>query len=133
MGAKCFGPREIAADPNPLSFGYSMDSARYTRAAKKWHWQIETPLKSILEETAEHTAKHPDWLELAAPTTAFAPQRSFLSVVILSRDEQQCVASSIEHLSVELRLHNVPHEIIVVDDGSRLCWRCFWVDTYLPL
>jgi len=50
-------------------------------------------------------------------TTSASPL-SFLSVVIPARDEQECVASSIEHLSVELRLHNVPHEIIVVDDGS---------------
>jgi dolichol-phosphate mannosyltransferase len=26
--------------------------------------------------------------------------------------------STVEHLHLELRLHNVPHEIIVVDDGS---------------
>jgi hypothetical protein len=67
MGAKCFGPREIAAGPNRLSFRHSMDGTRYTRAAKEWHWQIETPLKSILEETAEHTAKHPAGWSLRRP------------------------------------------------------------------
>ncbi|HEX4164767.1 MAG TPA: glycosyltransferase family 2 protein [Bryobacteraceae bacterium] len=41
-----------------------------------------------------------------------------LSVVIPARDEEGCIASTIEHLHVELRLHHVPHEIIVVDDGS---------------
>ena len=41
-----------------------------------------------------------------------------LSVVIPARDEAGCIASTVEHLYVELRLHNVPHEIIVVDDGS---------------
>jgi dolichol-phosphate mannosyltransferase len=41
-----------------------------------------------------------------------------LSVVIPARDEGACIASTVEHLHVELRLHNVPHEIIVVDDGS---------------
>jgi dolichol-phosphate mannosyltransferase len=41
-----------------------------------------------------------------------------LSVVIPARDEQGCIASTVEHLHVELRLHNVPHEIVVVDDGS---------------
>jgi len=41
-----------------------------------------------------------------------------LSVVIPARDEESCIASTIEHLHVELRLHNVPHEIVVVDDGS---------------
>src|SRR5256886_18498 len=41
-----------------------------------------------------------------------------LSVVIPARDEEGCIVSTVEHLHVELRLHNVPHEIIVVDDGS---------------
>jgi dolichol-phosphate mannosyltransferase len=39
-------------------------------------------------------------------------------VVSPARDEEACIASTVEHLHVELRLHNVPHEIIVVDDGS---------------
>jgi dolichol-phosphate mannosyltransferase len=41
-----------------------------------------------------------------------------LSVVIPARDEEGCIASTVEHLHVELRLHHVAHEIIVVDDGS---------------
>jgi dolichol-phosphate mannosyltransferase len=41
-----------------------------------------------------------------------------LSVVIPARDEEACIASTVEHLHVELRLRDVPHEIIVVDDGS---------------
>ena len=43
---------------------------------------------------------------------------SLLSVVIPAKNEQDCIASTIEHLEVELRLQNVSHEIIVVDDGS---------------
>jgi dolichol-phosphate mannosyltransferase len=43
---------------------------------------------------------------------------SLLSVVIPARDEEGCICSTVEHLHVELRLHNIPHEIIVVDDGS---------------
>src|SRR3712207_5696051 len=46
------------------------------------------------------------------------PQLSLLSVVIPARDEADCIASTIEHLHVELSLRGVPHEIIVVDDGS---------------
>jgi dolichol-phosphate mannosyltransferase len=46
------------------------------------------------------------------------PPLSLLSVVIPARDEQECIASTVEHLHVELRLRNVPHEILVVDDGS---------------
>lgn len=43
---------------------------------------------------------------------------SLLSVVIPARDEEGCLASMIEHLDLELTLHLVPHEIVVVDDGS---------------
>jgi len=41
-----------------------------------------------------------------------------LTVVIPARDEEACIASTVEHLHVELRLHNIPHEIIVADDAS---------------
>lgn len=41
-----------------------------------------------------------------------------LSVVIPARDEEGCIASTVEHLHLELRMHGVPHEIVVVDDGS---------------
>jgi len=41
-----------------------------------------------------------------------------LSVVIPARDEEGCIVNTVEHLHLELRLHNIPHEIIVVDDGS---------------
>jgi len=43
---------------------------------------------------------------------------TLLTVVIPARDEEACIASTVEHLHVELRLNNVRHEIIVVDDGS---------------
>lgn len=41
-----------------------------------------------------------------------------LSVVIPARDEEGCIASTVEHLHLELRLNNIAHEIVVVDDGS---------------
>jgi dolichol-phosphate mannosyltransferase len=41
-----------------------------------------------------------------------------LSVVIPARDEEHCIASTVEHLHLELRLNRIEHEIIVVDDGS---------------
>ena len=41
-----------------------------------------------------------------------------LSVVIPARNEEGCIAATVEHLHVELRLHGIAHEIVVVDDGS---------------
>lgn len=43
---------------------------------------------------------------------------NLLSVVIPARDEEGCIASTIEHLHLELQLQGINHEIIVVDDGS---------------
>ena len=43
---------------------------------------------------------------------------NLLTVVIPARDEEGCIASTVQHLHLELELRGVPHEIIVVDDGS---------------
>lgn len=43
---------------------------------------------------------------------------TLLSVVIPARDEEGCICSTVEHLTLELRLREIRHEIIVVDDGS---------------
>jgi dolichol-phosphate mannosyltransferase len=51
-----------------------------------------------------------------APSTNGAV--SLLSIVIPAHNEEGCIAHTVEHLHVELRLHNIPHEIVVVDDGS---------------
>jgi dolichol-phosphate mannosyltransferase len=47
-----------------------------------------------------------------------APPLKLLSIVIPARNEEGCICSTVEHLHLELKLQNVPHEIIVVDDGS---------------
>jgi dolichol-phosphate mannosyltransferase len=41
-----------------------------------------------------------------------------LSIVIPARNEEGCIAATVEHLHLELRLQQIPHEIVVVDDGS---------------
>jgi dolichol-phosphate mannosyltransferase len=41
-----------------------------------------------------------------------------ISIVIPARDEEGCIRSTIEHLHLELHMQQVPHEIVVVDDGS---------------
>lgn len=49
--------------------------------------------------------------------TSTEPLR-LVSVVIPARDEAASIAGAVEHLHVELRLRGIPHEIVVVDDGS---------------
>jgi dolichol-phosphate mannosyltransferase len=51
------------------------------------------------------------------PDPSLAPLER-LSIVIPARDEEGCIASTVEHLHLELKLKGVPHEIVVVDDGS---------------
>jgi dolichol-phosphate mannosyltransferase len=57
-------------------------------------------------------------LRVGPRDAASARKLQLLSVVIPACDEEKCIASTVEHLHVELRLNNVPHEIVVVDDGS---------------
>ncbi len=53
-----------------------------------------------------------------APNPA-APPLTLFSVVIPARDEEESLPATLEHLHLELSLNNVPHEIVVVDDGSK--------------
>lgn len=46
------------------------------------------------------------------------PPLHLLSIVIPARDEEGCIAATVEHLHLELQLHHINHEIIVIDDGS---------------
>lgn len=41
-----------------------------------------------------------------------------LSIVIPARNEEGCIASTVQHLDLELNIQQIPHEIVVVDDGS---------------
>ncbi len=41
-----------------------------------------------------------------------------LSVVIPAQNEESCILSTIEKLADELSRHDIPYEIVVVDDGS---------------
>jgi dolichol-phosphate mannosyltransferase len=43
---------------------------------------------------------------------------SLLSVIIPACNEEACILSTVQHLHLELQLHSVPHEIVVIDDGS---------------
>ena len=44
---------------------------------------------------------------------------SLLSILIPARDEESCVAKTIEDLCEALTIYNIPFEIIAIDDGSR--------------
>ncbi len=52
----------------------------------------------------------------AAPSAQ--PPLNLLSIVIPARNEEDRVGATVEHLYVELRMHEIAHEIVVVDDGS---------------
>ena len=53
------------------------------------------------------------------PAPASQALLQLLTIVIPARDEEGCIGSTVEHLHLELRIQGVPHEIVVVDDGSR--------------
>lgn len=53
------------------------------------------------------------------PPDKCSPRLTLLSVVIPARDEEGCIAQTLQHLFRELELNRIPHEIVVVDDGSR--------------
>lgn len=46
------------------------------------------------------------------------PALSLLSVVIPARNEEAALSGTLEHLHAELSRQGIPHEIVVVDDGS---------------
>ena len=74
----------------------------------------DSPLSdSERESRATARSATPASADRAAPASL-----SLLSVVIPARDEAGCIASTVEHLHLELALHSIPHEIVVVDDGS---------------
>ena len=55
---------------------------------------------------------------MKSPPAVHRDPLRLLSVVIPARNEEGCIAATVEHLHLELRLHQIAHEIVVVDDGS---------------
>jgi dolichol-phosphate mannosyltransferase len=58
-------------------------------------------------------------MKLEAKPPANAEPLKLFSAVIPARDEEESLPSTIEHLHLEFSLSRVPHEIVVVDDGSQ--------------
>lgn len=52
------------------------------------------------------------------PPVVNAPPLTLLSIVIPARNEEGAIPSTLRHLHLELSLRQIPHEIVVVDDGS---------------
>jgi len=53
-----------------------------------------------------------------APAPARDPALRCFSIVIPANNEEDAVGTTVQHLHVELAHHAIPHEIVVVDDGS---------------
>ena len=47
-----------------------------------------------------------------------APPLKLFSIVIPARNEEGALPATVEHLHLEMKLSKIPHEIVVVDDGS---------------
>lgn len=63
-------------------------------------------------------------MKAGVPDPALPPLR-LLSIVIPARNEEGCLASTIEHLRSELGQASVPYEIVVIEDGSSdQTWAC---------
>ncbi len=56
-------------------------------------------------------------MDSSALNPALPPLKLF-SVVIPARDEEKSLPATLEHLHREFTLNQIPHEIVVVDDGS---------------
>ena len=87
----------------------------------EWNVILDEPVQTggkapMADETTKvNTA---NWLSANLPRLPDHAALSFLSVIIPAKDEEDCIVSTVEHLFVELRLNHIPHEIVVVDDGS---------------
>jgi len=62
-----FGPHAPTADPNPRPYDIPWVVMDSRDAGRDFGWRVEFPLTGILEEIAEHAARHPDWLETSSP------------------------------------------------------------------
>ena len=62
--AERFGPRGIAADPQPRPFDIPWMVMDCRAAEERWQWRPQSTLPAILEEIAQHAEQNPSWLDL---------------------------------------------------------------------
>jgi dolichol-phosphate mannosyltransferase len=65
------------------------------------------------------STSHPKTLRRQTTTLPVSSEKlQLLSIVIPARNEEGAIPSTLSHLHLELSLREIPHEVIVVDDGS---------------
>jgi len=74
---------------------------------REWFICMASEVSGPVRSTGSRLAAPPQGREL-----------TLLSVVIPACNEEGCICSTVEHLHLELSLQGIPHEIVVVDDGS---------------
>jgi CDP-paratose 2-epimerase len=60
------GPHQVSSDTNPRPFDIPWMVLDSSAVKEAWGWTPSTPRDAILEEIAQHTQSHPDWLELVS-------------------------------------------------------------------
>lgn len=60
------GPHQVAADTNPRPFDIPWMVLDSSAVKEAWGWTPSTSRDAILEEIAQHTQSHSDWLELVS-------------------------------------------------------------------
>jgi len=63
-----FGRHEVVPASAPRAYDIPWMVLDSTRAEEQWNWRAATTTEQILSEIAEHAEKHPDWLEISAPS-----------------------------------------------------------------
>jgi len=60
------GSHQVSADTNPRPFDIPWMVLDSSAVKEAWGWTPSTSRNAILEEIAQHTQSHPDWLELVS-------------------------------------------------------------------
>jgi CDP-paratose 2-epimerase len=61
-----FGALEVESDLTPRPFDIPWMVLDSSAAKTAWDWSPLTPRDKVLEEIADHTEKHPGWLDLVS-------------------------------------------------------------------